>query len=269
MSILIYKSRDLIREYQGKVEEFLKEKTLREDILTEEDIRDLPEPVQKYLIYVGAVGKEKVKNMRIEFDGEFKTDPQRDWVKMKAYQYSFFNDPTRQYYIETKVKSLPVVGLHSYIKGTATMLIKLAGLITVADGKGKEMDQGETVTVFNDMCVLAPATLIDERIKWETIDDTTVKATFTNYNSKISATLYFNEKGQLVNFISDDRFYSPTGKDYERVRWSTPVSEYREINGMRLPTYGEAIWHFPEGEYSYARVNIIEVEYNCTSFELK
>jgi hypothetical protein len=41
-------------------------------------------------------------------------------------------------------------------------------------------------------------------------------------------------------------FYSPAGKTYERVTWSTPVSDYKDINGFNLATYGEAVWGFPE-----------------------
>ena len=94
---------------------------------------------------------------------------------------------------------LPVIGF-SYSNATASMLIKLGGLVTVADGKGQEMNQGETVTVFNDMCLLAPASLIDDRIKWEVINEHTVKAHFNNNGYVISAELYFNDRGQLINF---------------------------------------------------------------------
>ena len=47
----------------------------------------------------------------------------------------------------------------------AIMVIKLAGLFKVVNAKGVEMNQGETVTVFNDMCCMAPATLIDKDIQ--------------------------------------------------------------------------------------------------------
>lgn len=43
------------------------------------------------------------------------------------------------------------------------------------------MDKTETVTLFNDMCLMAPATLIDRRIQWQEIDRNSVKATFINY----------------------------------------------------------------------------------------
>jgi hypothetical protein len=42
------------------------------------------------------------------------------------------------------------------------------------------MTQSETVTLFNNMCLMAPATLIDSAIVWEAIDARTTKARFTN-----------------------------------------------------------------------------------------
>ncbi len=142
------------------------------------------------------------------------------------------------------------------------MVIKLAGMITVADASGPKMDQGETVTVLNDMCFLAPASLISHAIAWEVIDDLTVKATFTNAGITVSAKLIFNAGGQLVNFTSDDRFLSKDGKSYENLPWSTPISDYREINGRLLPTYGEAIWHYPDREFCYGRFRVKELRYN-------
>jgi len=60
--------------------------------------------------------------------------------------------------------------------------------------------------IFNDMCLFAPASLVDSRISWEEVDAFIVKATFINGGNKVSAELYFNEKGELVNFISNDRY---------------------------------------------------------------
>jgi prepilin signal peptidase PulO-like enzyme (type II secretory pathway) len=46
----------------------------------------------------------------------------------------------------------------------AEMTVKAAALVPVVQVSGPEMSQGETVTMFNDMCVMAPATLIDPAI---------------------------------------------------------------------------------------------------------
>lgn len=266
--LCFYYSQHLYRQFKSEALEGLEgTRILENEILKETDIAHLPEPVQKYLRYVGVVGKDKVKSFKVIIDGSMKTDRKRDWAKVDVDQYSFVDKTTRLFFLKMNMSGIPVIGLHSYTDANATMLIKLAGLIPVVDGKGKEMNQGETVTVFNDMCLLAPATLIDERVEWEPIDSLTTKATFNNEGIKVSATLYFNEEGQLINFVSDDRFYSPTGKTYEKVRWSTPVSNYKNINGYNLPTYGEAVWNFPEEDFTYAKFNIKEIQYNPKTFQ--
>jgi hypothetical protein len=229
------------------------------DLLTKADVQALPQPVQNYLKYTGAMDKPKVKNARIVFEGEMR-DKGKDWFKIMAEQYDFFDIPTRLFFIKAKMFGMTVPGYHAYKNGTASMQIKLFGLFPIIESKGSELNKAETVTLFNDMCLLAPATLIDKRIKWEQLDNKSVKATFTNNGITISATLYFNEKGQLVNFVSNDRYAIGDMKQYP---FLTPVRNYRNFNGYNVAGYGEAIWQYPEGAFSYAKFNLKEVEYNC------
>ncbi len=264
---LVFCSGHLWRQYQSEAVKGV-ELTGRQgtSVITQEDLAHLPGPIQKYLRYVGVLGKEKVHNYLVKFDGGMKADRTRDWMKVQVQQYSFTDITTRLFFMTAKMFGLPVIGLHAYKGSTARMKIKIAGLIPVVNGEGEKMNQSETVTVFNDMCLLAPATLIDKRIQWELIDDYTVKAKFRNQAYTITATLYFNEEGQLTNFVSDDRFLSETGKTFESYRWSTPISDYQNINGYMLPTYGEAVWSLPEGDFSYIRFRIKNVEYNVKDF---
>lgn len=269
ISFLIYKSHDIKRTYKAEVLKGLKRTVaIESQLLTKNDTGHLPESVQKYLAYVGVIGKDKVQNVRITCEGEMKMDPQKEWVKVKTEQYNFFdNNLTRMFFIQEKMFGIPIVGLDSYTNGKGNMLIKLAALFTVADARGQEMDKGEAITLFNDMCLLAPATLIDKRIQWDTVDALTAKATFNDNGCKVSAVLYFNDKGELTNFVTDDRYMSTKGNTYKNLRWSTPVRDYKDINGFKLPTYGEGIWHLADGDFCYAKFNIKEVEYNCESFK--
>jgi hypothetical protein len=235
-------------------------------IVSREDIQHLPAPVQKYLDYVGAIGKPKVHNFRAVFHGSMKRSIEGNWMDITSQQYDFFDDPARLFYIESTLFGIPFDGLHAYVGDSATMQIKVASMFQVADAKGEKMNQGETVTLFNDMCFMAPATLIDKTIQWETVDSLRVKAKFTNKGNSITALLTFNDKSQLTDFISNDRYYSIDGKTYTSYPWSTPIREYRDFGGRNVPTYGEAIWHTPEGEYSYARFNLAEIDYNCEEF---
>jgi hypothetical protein len=236
---------------------------IQTDLVTEADIQSLPQPVQKYLRYVGALNKPKVKNVRIVFNGEMR-DKGKDWFKFRSVQYNFFDDPTRLFFMKARMFGVTVPGYHNYHSAIASMDIRLFGLFPVVQAKGVEMNKAETVTVFNDMCIMIPSTLIDKRIQWEAIDSTSAKATFVNGVNKISATLYFNEVGELVNFISDDRYAVSDMKQY---RFSTPMKEYKLFDGRNVPTYGEAIWHYPEGEFVYGKFHLVSIEYNATNFE--
>lgn len=248
--------------FKAEVEKGLSRSTSQE-LLTEDDITHLPPPVQKYIRYSGAIGKEKLQNFRAEFLGEFKTSPDSDFLDIRAVQYNFFDEPTRAFYIESSMYGLPINGLHLYVGPNASMQIKITSLLQVVDAKGPEMNRSETVTIFNDMCFLAPATLINKKIEWETIDSTSVKARFTNRGNTITAILFFNEAGQLINFSSEDRAESADGKSFINYKWATPLSNYRDFNGRNVASYGEAIWHKPEGEYCYAKVNLVDIKYNA------
>lgn len=240
---------------------------IENEILTTEDIKHLPVIVQKYLHYTGSIGKEKVSNFRAEFVGGIRSKSTEDFMPLKSVQYNFTDKPTRLFYIVAKKKGIPAKGIHIYKDQTAIMLIKIFGLFTVVNAKGKEMDQGETVTLFNDMCFMAPASLIDRNIEWEEIDSITVDARFTNGNIAISARLFFNEEGELVNFLSNDRFETSDGKTYKNFPWITPVTGYTNINGYRLPSGAKLIFKHPDEDLCYGEFNLKSIGYNCKDFK--
>ena len=233
-------------------------KDLEKTVLTEGDIQSLPPLVQKYLRYVGAIGKPKINNFRLVFEGEMR-DKGKDWFPFRSEQYNFYDNPERLFYMKGKMFGMTVPGYHAYKDAQATMQIKLFGLYPIVDLKGEVLNKAETVTLFNDMCLIAPAALIDKRIQWQPVDSLSVKALFTNSNITISAILYFNEKGQLINFTSDDR---TAIDDMQQYRFSTPVKDYVSMNGRKVISYGEAVWHYPDGAFVYGKFNLKEIEYN-------
>jgi hypothetical protein len=264
LTISLYYSQGMKRLYKKEVKIGIERiKGIQPGIVTENDILHLPAIVQQYLHYTGVVGREKVMNFRVEFEGRIRSNPSDGWMKLNSVQYNFTDKPTRIFYIKASKMGIPALGIHLYKNETAIMLIKMLGLFTVADAKGTEMNQGETVTVFNDMCLMAPATLIDKNIQWESVDSLTVKAKFTNGGITIGATLFFNEKGELINFISYDRFETKDGQTYLNYPWKTPVMEYNLINGYRLALGGQTIYEHPEGDFCYGEFIIKNIEYNC------
>ena len=263
MNCQVKQLQNMMKEFNKAVLTGLEQtKNTAPDIITETNLVHLPMIVQEYLRYVGVVGKEKVHNMRVVLSGGIRSNPGENWMKLTSVQYNFFDNPFRVFYIKARKAGIPAIGLHIYKNEKSSFMVKLLGLFKIIDAKGEKLDQSETVTVFNDMCLLAPATLISKNIQWEEIDPLSVLARYTNGKITISAKLVFNEKGELINFISNDR-YETDGKKYNNYPWLTPVKGYKEFNGFKLCSEASADYERPNGTFSYAQFIVKEVEYNC------
>jgi hypothetical protein len=232
-------------------------------VVTEADLGPLPEPVQRYLRATGMVGQPRIRNYRLRFRGRIRSGPDARWMPFVAEQHSFADEPTRLFLMDAAFLGAPVQAFHRLTGGHATMRVKAVGAVPIADASGAEMDRAETVTLFNDMSVLAPGTLIEPSIVWGAVDARAAKARFTNGGNTIAAMLYFDEEGLLTNFISDDRSRStPDAKAFVPQRFSTPVLEYRRFGPYRLAARAEARWHPPEGEFAYGEFELLDVAYN-------
>lgn len=229
------------------------------DLLTEADITHLPTPVQAYLRYTGSIGQPKVSSFKVLMHGQMRQDSADNWFKFRSEQYNTLADPSRLFFMKARVKGLPTSGYHAYQDQEALMLIKVLSFLPVVDIQEARLFQAETVTYFNDLCIMAPAALIDKRIRWEEIDDTRARAFFENKGVTISAELQFAEDGRLINFFSDDR---TDINRREQIRFSTPIGEYHAVNGRLLPSYGEAVWHYPEAPFTYGQFHIDQISYN-------
>lgn len=236
-------------------------RALPEYRITERDLAPLPQPVQRYLRATGIVGTLRPRSMRIVFEGGLRGFD-GPWMPFTAVQTNRFDEPARFFWIDATMKGLPTKGLHAYENGKASMLIKLLGAVPVMEAHGPEMDQAETVTWFNDLCIFAPGALIDPRITWTEVDDHSSKAAFTHGALSISAILVFDASDRLVDFISDDRYALADGKA-EPMRFSTPLRDHRTIQGLVLPGYGEAVWHRPSGEFVYGRFTLRSLDYDA------
>ncbi len=139
------------------------------------------------------------------------------------------------------------------------MRIKLLSLIPVGKAWGPEMDQGELQRYLGEM-VWFPTAWLSDDIKWQTIDANAVQATIRQSDVRASVILHINEQGQLTSVTAQR--YMAQGKHYQLAPWSVQAGEYREADGMRIPTRVEVTWHLPSGDFTWFRVRISEIEYN-------
>ena len=235
-------------------------------VVTEADLAHLPAPVAEYVRRSGAVGQPRVSSFHAGFHGRFRSDASAPWMTFTGEQVSTCGpDSRRVFAMDATLLGLPVDVLHVFIGPVATMRVKLCSVVPLVNAAGPDMDRGETVTLFNDLCVLAPAALVDAPVVWQTVDDAHARGTFTNGAHTVSADVTFDDEGDLVDFVSDDRLQaSRDGSAFTTRRWSTPVRDYRAVDARRLATRGECRWHLPEpqSQYSYLEFNLDRITYN-------
>jgi hypothetical protein len=239
----------------------------RSEIITEEDLAPLPEPVQRYLRYTQVLGKPRVRCVKVRQTGLMRTSPTQKWMPVEAVQYTTLAGPlSRTWYARIKIGPFTLLsGSDRYDNGSGCMLMRLLSLFTVVDARGPEVDLSALIIFVNDM-VMWPTAFLSDYIQWEPLDAMSALAQVTLRGRRFSAVLRFNDIGELVDFITEDR-YRMVGKANLQTKWSTPLRRYREVNGLRIPSEGDAIWHLPEGEFPYIQVAIGEVRYDTFDFD--
>lgn len=236
-----------------------------DEVVTEADLTRLPAPVAAWVRASGAVGRPHVGGFRARIRGRIRSGPAASWMPFTGEQVNTFgHSPARLFLIDATMHGLPVDVLHEYRDGHASMRVSLASTISIADASGDEMDRSETITVLNDLCLLAPAALIDLPIRWTEIDDQRAIAEYTNAGHTVRAELVVGPTGALVDFSSDDRFRaSPDGTTFEQQRWSTPVDDITvdPATGRSHTVVGRGRWHPADGGFDYLEMRIDDIEY--------
>ena len=250
--------RDLARELA---------KPPRAGMVTEADLAGLPVPVARYVRASGALGQPRVSNFLAHWRGRMRASAHEPWMQFSAQQLNTLSQPmSRLFIMDATMKGLPVDVYHHFVGEAATFRVRLLSLFTLVDAHGPEMNRSETVTLLNDLCVLAPAALIEPALHWQSVDEHTARVRFTRLSQTVEAELRFGEAGELVDFSSDDRARaSADGKSFARERWSTPLSDYQTFGARRLATRGTTRWDDPAGAFDYGEFALQAIEYNVVA----
>ncbi|MFP5346911.1 MAG: DUF6544 family protein [Actinomycetes bacterium] len=258
--------RSFAAEWDRRAEAALAAVPASTDVVTEADLLELPPPVARYVRRSGAVGKPRVTSFAATVHGRIRSGPADAWMPFTGKQLNTYGEqPQRLFFLHATRSGLPITVFHVFDETSASMRGKALSLVPVLDASGPEMDRGETVTLFNDLAVFAPAALVDVPVEWEPVDGSRVRGTFRKGAQTVTAELVFGADGDLVDFVSDDRLRaSADGTSFDRMRWNTPLSEYADVRGRRVAVAGEGKWDAPEpeGHFTYIEFFVDDIVYN-------
>lgn len=232
----------------------------KKEIIGEKDLSGLPSPVQKWLETSGVVGKEKIETVRLKQKGFMRIKEDGPWMPTEADQYYTVDKPG--FIWHAKVKMAPLLyfaGRDKYDEGHGNMLIKLFSVITVANGTGPEIDQGTLLRYLGEI-VWFPTAALASYITWEEIDAHSAQATMSYGGVTASAIFKFNDQGEVIDYLCDR--YMTVDDGYRLEKYSVPMEDYQELDGLRIPTRAVGMWKLQTGDFSYYKAEVTEIEYN-------
>ena len=228
--------------------------------ITEADVALLPETVQRYLRFMGVIGRPRDWSFRLGFTGRFRRSRKESWMKCEAWQYNTMLGTARIFHIRLRFFGIvPVIGRDTYANGLGRMLIRLLDVATVGDGTGEAYDIGELVTYLNDGIMMAPGMLLVPEVQWSAVDHRSFDVALTDHGRAVKARVLLDDRGAPIEFETTDRFYSDPKNPAKvtRCRWTTPMEAFQALDGRRLPKRGQAVWHPPDGEFAYADFTLL------------
>ena len=224
------------------------------------DLETLPAPVRRWLEVAGTVGHARAATIRLKQRGEMRTGPDKPWMPVEAEQYFSVDPPGFIWRVHAKMaRVLPIDGRDRYTAGRGHMLIKVASLFTVADAAGPAIDQGALLRYLGEI-VWFPSAALSDTITWAAIDDRSARATM-RYGDVTASMIYtFDDRGRVVQ-QSAERYMTGVGPA-RLERWVIPVTAWRTFCGIEVPARGDAVWKLPDGDFSYYRWEIVDLEVN-------
>jgi hypothetical protein len=223
------------------------------------DLESLPLPVQNWLNYSGIVGKERITTVYSKQNITMRLKANQAWMAGQAEQYVRTEEPGFIWIVDIKMAPLlHIAGRDKYVDGQGNMLIKILSLITVANARGKEIDQGSLVRYLAEI-VWYPSAALSSYIQWEGIDSHSAKATMSYQGVSASGVFTFNDQGQAVSFVAER--YRESEGEYRLETWLCKINEYKAFDELKIPAQADLVWKLETGDFHWYHLEVEDMEF--------
>jgi hypothetical protein len=203
----------------------------------------------------GEDAARRIRAVRTAEKGEMRMSPEARWIPFTAEQ---FLDTTRSSFrwdarIDPSKIVSPVV-TDAYEEGHGRLVVKLGGVLPVRKVAGPDADKGELQRYLSSI-VFCPAILLNHRaLDWAAVGRLTLRVRDREDATGATVDIDIGEDGCPLICRADRP--RAVGKKTVLTPWSATCGEFREREGLRIPTRLEVSWHLPEGPFIYFRAEI-------------
>ncbi len=229
------------------------------EVVTRDMTDDLPLPVRRWIEGSGVIGREMIHEVELTQQGRMRLTPEQErWAEVEAVQYFNVQDPAFSWRVETSMMGLPVAGRDLFTDGRGSMEIRLLSLIPVVNVSDHRKLNESTLQRYLGEILWFPTAALQEYISWERVDDYTARAVMRWGGTEGSALFSFNESGEPVSFTA---WRYRDIEDEEPFEWTARVHEYRDMQGIKIPTKLSATWVLDEGKFTWYEFEVRDIMY--------
>jgi hypothetical protein len=204
----------------------------------------VPAPVSRYLRW--ALPTEKhIQEVRIRQVGTLRTDVHSDrWMLFEAEHIVV--PPATGFVWNARVRVAPLLHVRvrdALVEGGGSGQVSLLSAFTVgAAADTPEMNSGSLHRYLAEAVWYPTALLPSSKLKWTEIDATSALATLSDHNMSVSLEFRFAETGEITGIYTPARWGTFAG-GYRQVPWEGHFRDYRERDGVFVPTEGDVGWY--------------------------
>jgi uncharacterized protein DUF6544 len=205
---------------------------------------NVPPPVGRYLRLALPTPKA-IEEVRIRQTGTLRTDPtSARWMRFDAEHLVL--PPATGFVWSARVRIAPLLYLRvrdALVGGKGSGRVSLGSLFTVsASDDTPEINSGSLHRYLAEAVWYPTALLPGPSLRWTPVDATRALATLTNEGITVSLEFRFAETGEVTGIYTPGR-WGRFAEGYRQVPWEGHFHDYRERNGLVVPTEGDVGWY--------------------------
>lgn len=230
-------------------------------VVTEEDLRGLPEPMARYMRFSGALGKKRISSLRLVHSGRFKPGANKPWMPIHGEYSITTKRPSFAWYGKVRlVPGISLVAFDSYAFGSGRMLVKAMSVFTIIDDRSRQLSQSAFGRCVAEL-TMTPSFFLDRgRVRCVQTGNDQVRCTVTDGEYSTDADFFINPDGSLDR-VEVMRYFDRGGGNATLERFTGKGSHPKNFSGRVLASKIDGIWNLPEGDLHYVSFDVVSVEF--------
>ena len=205
---------------------------------------ELPAPVERYL-RLALASTNNIQEVRIRQTGTLRTDVASErWMSFEADHIVV---PTAPGFVwNARVRAAPLIHVRvrdALVQGRGSGQVTLMSAFTVsASAYTPQMNSGSLHRYLAEAVWYPTALLQSATLRWTEIDATRSLATLVSHGVTVSLEFRFAETGEVTGIYTPGRWGTFPG-GYRQVPWEGHFRDYRNRDGLFVPTEGDVGWY--------------------------